>query len=154
MLTPPLTAADVGGLFKTTCGKRAFVMYGPDGAGEFSIAVEGNGSGFFDSTGQTEGGSYTLARRLPISDPITELERRVVEAAVAWQQSTGTIKHVPFRLDLNAATDALIASRKPRPRRVDSPEALRKALLAAGWGDALSAEAAKHLFNELPEVEE
>jgi len=149
MLNPPLTAADVGRLFETTCGKQAFVFEGPDYESEFRACIVNDGVYYVNASGATATPIHTLACRLPTSDPITELERRVVDAAVAYHSlSTLTRKRA-----LIAATHALIAARRPRARRVDSPEALQAALVAAGWG-ASTAMAAKHLFNALPEVGE
>ena len=151
MLNPPLTAADVGRLFETTCGKQAFVIYGPEDDDEFLVGIAGGPVRYVDASGKGE--DITLARRLPTSDPITELERRVVEAAVARRLAGTGASYAASMVLLSDATHALIAARRPRARRVDSPEALQAALVAVGWG-ASTAMAAKHLFNALPEVGE
>ena len=150
MLNPHLTAADVGGLFETTCGKSVTILEGPDDVGEFYVNVANSFVHFVDASGKGE--DLTLSHRLPTSDSITKLERAVVEAAVAWQHSTGTIKYVPLGAILDNATHALIAARRPRPRRVDSPEALFDVMTSAGI-DSTHVRI-KAVFNALPEVGE
>ena len=102
---------------------------------------------YVDASGKAA--SITLARRLPTSDPITELERAVVNAAVAYNSlSTIIRKHA-----LADATDALIAGRRPRPRQVDSPDALQAAFKAVGLKMQANG-LVNELFNALPEVGE
>ena len=148
MLNPPLTAADVGGLFETTDGERAFVYNGLDAKGDFRACIADDGVYYVNASGATATPIHTLARRLPTSDPITELERRVVDAAVAYHSlSTLTRKRA-----LSDATHALIAARRPHARRVDSPEALFDVMTSAGI-DSTHARI-KAVFNALPEVGE
>ena len=152
MLNPPLTSADVGGLFETTNGERAWIIHGPDFNGKFLISIKGLDSRYFNSKGQTPSGSYTLSHRLPTSDPITELERAVVESAVAMNARLSGCDYVAAEDLLYNATDALIAARRPSPRRVDSVEDLGKAFAAARL--PMTPAQASAVFNALQEMGE
>ena len=152
MLNPPLTAVDLDGLFETTNGERVRIIRGPDSTGNFAAGIIGGGTFTTNASGKTMG--ITLARRLPISDPVTELERRVVDAAVAMNARLSGCDYVAAEDLLYNAVDALIAARRPRPRRVDNPEALRDILAARGWGITSASMISNELFNALPEVGE
>jgi len=135
-------------LFETTNGERAWIIRGPDFEGDFFIAVGGDDSCYFNSKGQTPSGSYTLSHRLPVTDPITALERAVVNAAIDVRLVTSVI-------NINAlddATDALLAARKPHPRRVDSVDALMDVFAAARL--SMTAAQASAVFNALQELKE
>ena len=146
MLTPPLTAADVGGLFETTDGERAFVYGSPDANGDFLVQIAGGPVRYVTASGKST--SMTLARRLPVADLITERERAVVNAAVAVRLETSVININ----GLDDAVDALLDARKPRPRRVESVDALGVALATAKL--CMTPAQASAVFNALPEVEE
>ena len=147
MINPPLTAADIGKPFETKCGKRAFVTrWEEDDDKECQAYIIGEGIYAFSNDGRGYR-DFHLARRLPTPDPITELERAVVEAAVDW----GTGKIGGFS-GLDAVVRPLIAARKPCPRRVNSPEALGEALAAAKL--CMTPAQASAVFNALPEVKE
>ena len=152
MLKPPLTSADVGGLFETTNGERAWIIHGPDFNGKFLISIKDIDSRYFNSKGQTPSGSHTLSHRLPVTDPITALERAVVNAAIEWRDTTGSLDYMCRTKALNAATDALLAARKPIPRRVDSVDALMDVFAAARL--SMTAAQASAVFNALQELKE
>ena len=148
MLSPPLTSADVGELFETTNGELAWIIHGPDFNGRFLISIKGLDSRYFNSKGQTPSGSCTLSRRLPVASPITDLERAVVNAAAAVRLETSVININ----DLDDAVDALLDARKPRPRRVDSVDALMDVFAAARL--SMTDAQASAVFNALQELKE
>lgn len=89
-------------------GDRAMVVVGREDRGWFHIETN-----LPDNAGNVLVPPCSL-HPLPTPDPLTELERRVVEAAIGWDASL-----------LNNATHALLAARAPKDPLTIATDALR-----------------------------
>jgi hypothetical protein len=82
-------------------------------------AKANTGVGFYILAGEERHNPlYVLTsalRPIPQPDPLTELERKVVEAAAMWRDTVDkfTVEHQPNQILLRIAVDDLLAARTP-----------------------------------------